>query len=213
MKKLVLSCATMIAALTGVFAQVNVQHAVLNTTIPTMIALRPYDASLPADNQSLSATVTTAGVFSGNAFQYTGGGPDNELAYRIYSNVTYKVSLEAQPTAGSNDQLNNYILFHARTLPSPQNALAPWPSNGNADHSITQGSDLQLAYATGTSKELLRNTGYNTGKYIPPSAAFLPLDPINTDFAAFAIKFKCSPGFSVFPGVFTTNLTVTATTP
>ena len=202
----------MFVALTGVFAQDNVQHATLNTTIPTMIALRPYNSSLPVDNQSLSTTVTTAGVLGSNAFDYTGGF-DNQLAYRVYSNVTYKVSLEAQSTSGSNDELNNYILFKAKTLPSPQNGTGGFASNNNADHTITQATDLQLAYATGSgnSKELLRNTTNNTGKYVPPANAFLPLDPVNTDFAAFAIKFKCSPGFSVFPGTFTTNLTVTAT--
>jgi len=212
MKKLLLSAAFVCASASAIFAQSPVQLATLTTTIPTMIALRPYDASLPNDNQTLSSAVTLAGVIGGNSFDYktaTASGY-NGLAYRIYSNVTYKVDVQAGATEGSNDRLNNYILFHAETLASPQNGIAPFASNGNGDHSITQGSDLQLAYATTTSKQLLSNSTYNTGMWAPPGNPFLPLDPMNTDFAAFGIKFKVSPGFSVFPGTFTTNLTVTA---
>ncbi|MBK8608505.1 MAG: hypothetical protein IPL84_00720 [Chitinophagaceae bacterium] len=213
MKKLFLLSGLIGAGFAGIFAQSPVQNATLTTSIPTMIALRPYNASLPGDNQTLSTAVTTAGVFANNIFNYTTGtasGYDG-LAYRIYSNVTYKVDLQAQTTPGSNDQLNNYILFHAETLPSPQNGIAPWATNNNGDHAINQATDLQLAYATAPlSTNLLSNAGYNTGFWLPPGNPFLPLDPMNTDFAAFGIKFIVSPGFSVFPGTFTTNLTVTA---
>jgi hypothetical protein len=211
MKKFFLTGA-LACAVAGVFAQSDVQNATLTTTIPTMIALRPYGAALPGDNQTLSATVTTAGVFGGNVFNYTtatASGYDG-LAYRIYSNVTYKVNLQAQPTPGSNDQLNNYIMFKAETLASPQNGQAPWAPNNNGDHTITQATNLQLAYATATPVQLLSNSGYNTGMWSPPGNPYLPLDPINTDFAAFGVKFIVSPGFAVFPGTFTTSLTVTA---
>lgn len=213
MKNLFLLGGLLCASISGIFAQSPVQNATLTTTIPTMIALRPYNAALPADNQTLSTAVTMAGVFGGNVFNYNTvtASPYQGLAYRIYSNVTYKVNLEAATTAGSNDQLNNYILFHAETLPSPQNGLAPWATNNNGDHTINQATDIQLAYATTPlSKQLLSNAGWNTGFWLPPGNPFLPLDPMNTDFAAFGVKFIVSPGFSVFPGNFTTNLTITA---
>jgi hypothetical protein len=213
MKKTFLLSGLICASFAGLFAQSPVQNATLSTTIPTMIALRPYNASLPSDNQTLSTAVTMAGVFTGNVFDYTTATASgyNGLAYRIYSNTTYKVNLEAANTPGSNDQLNNYILFKAETLASPQNGIAPWATNNNGDHVIDQPTNLQLAYATTPlSKQLLSNASYNTGMWSPPGSPFLPLDPINTDFAAFGIKFIVSPGFSVFPGTFTTNLTITA---
>jgi hypothetical protein len=212
MKKFLLTTAIAVVGMTAFAQNSDVQNATLNTTIPTMIALRPY-SSQAANNQSLSATVTTSGVLNGNKFDYApqAGSDFDGLAYRIYSNMTYKVSLQSSPTGGSNDQLNNYINFHAVTLASPQNGLAPWPSNGNGDHTIDVPSDTRLAYATSSPMDILHNSGYNTGKYLVPSAPFQPLDPVATDFAAFGIKFSVSPGFSVFPGTFQTNLVITAT--
>jgi hypothetical protein len=216
MKKVFLLGGLIGASIAGVFAQSPVQSATLTTSIPTMIALRPYNASLPADGQTLSTAVTMAGVFTGNVFDYNTAtaSPYQGLEYRIYSNVTYKVNLQAA-LSGSNDELNNYILFKAETRPSPQNGIAPWPTNNNGDHTMNPLvlTDMQLRYATppfGSSKELLTNAGWNTGFWLPPGDPFLPLDPMNTDFAAFGIKFKVSPGFSVFPGTFTTPLTITA---
>lgn len=216
MKKIIMTAALAIVAIAGAKAQTSdMQSATLTTSIPTLIALRPYTGiATVANNQTLSATVTNAtDVLANNNFTYNGNGGYNGLAYRIYSNVTYAVSLQAQPTAGSNDQLNNYINYYAETLPSPQNAAAPYVTNGNVDHDIAigQGSPLRLAYSTATPSTILTNNHHNTGMWVPPGTPYSPLDPANTDWAAFGIKFSVSPGFAVFPGTFTTNLTVTAT--
>jgi hypothetical protein len=215
MKKIIMTAALAIAAIGAVNAQTSdVQHATLNTQMNTLMALRPYDGITAEDNQSLSTTVTNASdvlAAGGNQFHYTGASSYQGLAYKIFSNVTYQVSLQAASTGGSNDELNNYINFHAESLPSPQNGLPPYVTNNNLDHLIDVASDTRLAYATGTPVRILHNATNNTGKYLIPSAPYSPLDPASTDWAAFGIKFVCSPGFAVFPGTFATNLTITAT--
>ena len=214
MKKILLSAGVAMLATSGAFAQASdVQHATLTTNMNQLMALRPYTGFASAtDNQSLTTTVTNAtDVLNNNHFDYTGNNGYNGLAYRIYSNSLYSVSIQATPTANSNDQLNNYINYHAETLPSPQNGVAPYESNNNPDHTIDVATDTRLAYAQSTPVQILHNTGANTGKYLTSGAPYSPLDPANTDWAAFGVKFSVSPGFAVFPGVFTTNITITAT--
>jgi hypothetical protein len=215
MKKLIMTAALAIAAFTTTNAQNNdVQNATLSTSIPLMIALRPYNASLPSNNQNLSATLTTAtAVLTNNNFEYTSApNPSySGLAYRVYSNSTYRVSLQAQ-TTGSNDELNGYVTWTAQTLPSPQNGIAPWASNNNGDHTISAlaaSGTARLSDVTASATEILANNGWNTGIFPAPAV----YDPVNTDFAAFGLTFVAHPGFSIFPGNFTTNLVITATTP
>lgn len=210
MKKILLTFSVAIASLMGATAQTSdVQHATLTTTVPTLIALRPYTGIALADGQNLTATVTNAtDVLNTNTFNYTGNGSMNELAYKIYSNVLYKVSLQASPT-GSNDELNHYITFKAETLASPQNGQAPYTYlNNGPDHVILTPTDTHLSDATASSMDILSNNAASTGATHPPATTY---DPANTDFAAFGIKFAVHPGFSIFPGTFTTSLVVTAT--
>ena len=178
-----------------------------------MIALRPYDGVTAADNQNLVANVTNANDVlapGGNNFSYNGNGGLNELAYKIYSNQTYKVSMQANPT-NSQDELNNYITFTTVTLPSPQNGQAPYTAYNNGDdHIIDAAANTRLIDATASAMQLLHNSAASTGATHPPAIGY---DPNNTDFAAFAVRFAVHPGFSVFPGNYTTSLTVTATTP
>ena len=217
MKKILLSIAVAITATTGAFAQAavsDVQNATLGTQVNRLIALRPYSATLPANNQSLSVTIADGNsIFTqNNLFPYAGNAGYNKLAYRIYSNYSYRATLSATAT-GSTDELNNYINFWAETLPSPQNGQAPWTSNNNGDHIVDVTTPTRLYTATGTPVQLIHNDAYSTGMYIPGGGPYSPLDPVNTDFAAFAVDFSCSPGFAVFPGTYTTNLTITATNP
>ncbi len=221
MKKILLAAAVACLATTGASAQMSdVQHAVLNTQMNHLIALRPYNygatsgagtSSTVGDNQSLSTTITDANaVLTNNNFDYTGNNGYNGLAYRIYSNSHYTISLQANAT-GSGDELNNYIFYSVETLPSPQNGGLG--NNGNNfDHVIDAAGPTQLAYATTASGTNIIHlaAGANTGAFNNYNP-YLPLDPVNTDFAAFGIKFRCSPGFSVLPGTYTTDLTITAT--
>lgn len=215
MKKIMMTAALAMTAFASTNAQTSdVQNATLSTSIPFMIALRPYNASLPSNNQNLSANVTNAtAVLTSNNFDYTSA-PNpgyNGLAYRVYCNYSYRVSLKAQAT-GSSDELNGYITWKAETLPSPQNGQSPWAANGNADHTITPiatSGTSRLSDVTATAAEILNNNSWSTGIFPAP----LVYDPVNTDFAAFGIKFVAHPGFSILPGNYTTNLTITATTP
>lgn len=214
MKKVIMTAALAMAAFASQAQTSDVQNATLSTSVPLMIALRPYNSNLPANNQNLSATVTNASaVLSSNNFDYTSSANPsyNGLAYRVYSNYSYRVSLKAAAT-GSNDELNGYVTWKAETLPSPQNGQAPWTWNNNGDHAITpiaSSGNSRLSDVTASAQEILNNNGYSTGIFPAPAV----LDPVNTDFAAFGIKFVAHPGFSITPGNYTTNLTITATTP
>lgn len=213
MKKIILSVSIAFVAVLGAAAQSSdAQNATLSTSIPQLIALRPYTGISLANGQNLSATVTNASdVLSTNNFAYSGNGSMNQLAYKIYSNVLYKVSMQASPTATSNDQLNNYITFTAASLPSPQNGGVVGGSSttlNGPDHIILAPANTKLSDATSSSMDILNNPSASTGAGHPPVSVF---DPANTDFAAFGISFAVHPGFSVFPGNFTTNLVITAT--
>ena len=212
MKKLIMIAALGFSALATNAQTSDVQNATLSTSIPAMIALRPYDGTMPSNNQNVSATVANAtAVLTNNNFSYANGAYSYAgIAYRIYSNCTYQVSMSAS-TTGSNDELNGYVTWKAETLPSPQNGISPWASNHNADHTITNtaaSGTERLSDVTPGAGVVLTNTGYNTGIYPAPAV----YDPVNTDFAAFGVKFVAHPGFSIFPGNFTTNLVITATT-
>lgn len=219
MKKILMTAAVAITAITGAFAQPNtsatdVQHATLNTSVPFMIALRPYTTYTTAsDNQSLTANVTNAtDVLNTNHFDYNGNSGYNGLAYKIFSNYTYRVVLQSVAT-GSNDELNDYINYHAETLPSPQNGIAPYTSNGNQDHVIEVPNDTRLYTTEGSGTEILANNLWTTGRFPGPFTDLSAAAVQAADWAAFGIKFYVAPGFSIVPGNYVTTLTITATTP
>lgn len=182
------------------------QNATLSTTVPTMIALRPYFGIENANNQGLTATVTNAtDVLSTNHFEFTGNFGYNELAYKIYSNVYYKVSLQV---TGGDAETPYFIRYYAETLPSPENGLSPFTSNYNTDHVIDVPDPTTLSDAVTSSVQILHNSVNHTGK-IAVGGSYLP-EPERTDFAAFGIKLSMSPGFSLTPGNYSTSLTITA---
>ena len=97
MKKVIMPAALAMAAFASQAQTSDVQNATLSTSVPLMIALRPYNSNLPENNQNLSATVTNAiEVLSSNNFGYTSSSNPsyNGLTYRVYSSWSYRVSLE-----------------------------------------------------------------------------------------------------------------------